>query len=95
MGRDCHRLDGHGGGAICSSKSKRKVNAANGCMAAFYHLFDFQSLYFPSHHNLTIDSPSRSKGSDSSLLQHKLIFKYICWGFLDFEKDKWTCLRDY
>uniref|UniRef100_A0A1J3FRD6 DUF3741 domain-containing protein n=1 Tax=Noccaea caerulescens TaxID=107243 RepID=A0A1J3FRD6_NOCCA len=67
MGRDCHRLDGHGGGAICSSKSKRKENAANGCMAAFYHLLDFQSLYFPSHRNLTIDSPSRSK--DLKLIQ--------------------------
>ncbi|KAH0906239.1 hypothetical protein HID58_038066 [Brassica napus] len=55
MGRNC----GQGGGAIFSTKSKRK---ANGCMAAFYHLFDFQHLYFPSHHNLTIDSPSRSKG---------------------------------
>ncbi|XP_018454950.1 uncharacterized protein LOC108826071 isoform X2 [Raphanus sativus] len=55
MGRDC----GHGGGAIFSTKSKRK---SNGCMAAFYHLFDFQHLYFPSHRDLTIDSPSRSKG---------------------------------
>ncbi|CAA7038777.1 unnamed protein product [Microthlaspi erraticum] len=68
MGRDCQRLHGHGGGgAISSHKSKRKENAANGCMAAFYHLFDFQSLYFPSHHNLTIDSPSRSK--DLKLVQ--------------------------
>ncbi|ESQ43356.1 hypothetical protein EUTSA_v10012958mg [Eutrema salsugineum] len=65
MGRDCHRLGGHGGeggGVISSSKSKRKANAANGCMAAFYHLFDFQHFHFPSHHNLSIDSPSRSKG---------------------------------
>ncbi|CAH8392772.1 unnamed protein product [Eruca vesicaria subsp. sativa] len=54
MGRSC----GHGG-ATSSTKSKRK---ANGCMGAFYHLFDFQNLYFPSHHNLTIDSPSRSTG---------------------------------
>ncbi|KAF8085281.1 hypothetical protein N665_0673s0011 [Sinapis alba] len=54
------RNSGQGGGAIFSTnKSKRK---ANGCMAAFYHLFDFQHLYFPSHHNPTIDSPSRSKG---------------------------------
>ncbi|KAJ0267279.1 Uncharacterized protein HA466_0011310 [Hirschfeldia incana] len=57
MGRKCS----HGGGAIFSTnKSKRK---ANGCMAAFYHLFDFQHFYYPSpHHDLTIDSPSRSKG---------------------------------
>ncbi|KAG7537557.1 DUF3741-associated sequence motif [Arabidopsis suecica] len=53
MGRDCRIFDdGHGGGrggAFSSSKSKK---TANGCMAAFYHLFD----------HLTIDSPSRSKG---------------------------------
>ncbi|EOA12503.1 hypothetical protein CARUB_v10026137mg [Capsella rubella] len=51
MERNCHRLDyGHGGGGAIfySSKSKRKPN---GCMAAFYHLFD---------HHLTIDSSSRS-----------------------------------
>ncbi|CAE6235258.1 unnamed protein product [Arabidopsis arenosa] len=47
MGRDCH--GGGRGGAFSSSKSKK---TANGCMAAFYHLFD----------HLTIDSPSRSKG---------------------------------
>ncbi|KAL9283138.1 hypothetical protein AtEden1_Chr5g0137891 [Arabidopsis thaliana] len=59
MGRDCGMFDdGHGsegggrGGAFSSSRSKK---TANGCMAAFYHLFD-------SHHHLTIDSPSRSKG---------------------------------
>ncbi|XP_019087841.1 PREDICTED: uncharacterized protein LOC104725692 isoform X2 [Camelina sativa] len=58
MGRNCH--GGGGEGAIfSSSKSKRK---ANGCMAAFHHLFDFQHFYFHSHHHLTIDSPSRSKG---------------------------------
>ncbi|CAL9243167.1 unnamed protein product [Arabidopsis halleri] len=63
MGRDCRILnDGHGGsrgGAFSSSKSKK---TANGCMAAFYHLFDFQHFYFHSHHHLTIDSPSSSKG---------------------------------
>ncbi|CAH2070310.1 unnamed protein product [Thlaspi arvense] len=69
MGRDCHKLGGHGGcggGATISSSNKssnKKTNAANGCMAAFYHLFDFQ--HFTSHHHhhhLNIDSPSRSKG---------------------------------
>ncbi|KFK26795.1 hypothetical protein AALP_AA8G294500 [Arabis alpina] len=55
MGRDCHRFPGDGGGI-----SKRK---ANGCMAAFYHLFDFHHFYFSSHHHLTIHSPSStSKG---------------------------------
>ncbi|KAG2299065.1 hypothetical protein Bca52824_035537 [Brassica carinata] len=62
MGRNC----GHGGGAAFSTKSKRK---ANGCMAAFYHLFDFQHLYFPSHHDLTNDPPSRSK--DLKLIQEQ------------------------
>ncbi|CAN8253370.1 unnamed protein product [Cochlearia groenlandica] len=67
MGRDCHdrfgRDDDGGRTVSSSSKSKRKANVANGgCMAAFYHLFDFQNFYFPSHHNLTIHSPSKSKG---------------------------------
>lgn len=73
MGRDCQRLDyshGRGGdGAISSSKSKSK---ANGCMAAFYHLFDFQHFYFHSHHHLTIDTPSRSKGIYASFFSHSL-----------------------
>ncbi|KAL1208063.1 hypothetical protein V5N11_014088 [Cardamine amara subsp. amara] len=59
MGRDYQRLAGDGGGGISSSKSKRKANGVNGCMAAFYHLFDFPSRH---HNNHTIDTSSRSKG---------------------------------
>lgn len=63
MGRDCRIFDdGHGGGRGGAFSSSRSKKTANGCMAAFYHLFDFQHFYFHSHHHLTIDSPSSSKG---------------------------------
>ncbi|EFH40396.1 predicted protein [Arabidopsis lyrata subsp. lyrata] len=63
MGRDCRIFDdGHGGGRGGAFSSSRSKKTANGCMAAFFHLFDFQHFYFHSHHHLTIDSPSSSKG---------------------------------
>ncbi|CAA7060246.1 unnamed protein product [Microthlaspi erraticum] len=59
MGREWY----NGGRSICSSKSKRKSNEANGCITALYHFFDFHHFYFPSrhhHHQPTIDSSSRN-----------------------------------
>lgn len=52
------------------SYSKSKKRKANGCMAALYHLFDFNHFYFSSHHHFTIHSPSSTSKGICMLLLH-------------------------